>query len=64
MSTDKSTTISGITIRQRRQLTQLALDLLGKPSVSALFRYIADYGRIENGKLVVESHDSKKDNSE
>lgn len=49
------TTLSGISPRQNQRLRDIALELIDKTNLSALWRHIADYGRIENGKLIVES---------
>lgn len=55
--TDKTgkTTIYNVTPQQVLRLQQLALDLLGKKSLAALIRYIADNGQVENEKLIVDA---------
>jgi hypothetical protein len=55
MSDKNRTTLSGISLRQNQRLRDIALELIDKTNLSALWRHIADNGRIENGKLVVES---------
>ena len=55
MPEQKKTTLWDIGAERILRLQQLAFDFLGKRSLSALVRHIADYGRIENGKLVAES---------
>jgi len=55
----------GLTQEKKIKLHQLALDLkksgllTERPSISALVRFVADYGRMENGKLIVESSPKK-----
>jgi len=46
--------LSGFPPETKRVLKNMAWDLLGNDSISALLRLIAERGRIEDGRLVVE----------
>lgn len=57
----KNTTLHNINPEMILKLKEMSSVITGRLSVSALIRHIAEQGKIENGRLIIESWSSVKD---